>query len=212
MRAPAKWPLGAVLIVALFSATFVRAGEVVDAQPRMDGGWLVLDLQLGALLDARTRSTIESGLPGSCLLEIELVDHDGEVSSVRRLERSLEVDLWEDLVRMLEQGRETQFASLAAADSAWAIWSSIPLAPESALDKRSSYSLRIAVEVRPLGSEERDRVSRWVSQSDRDGRRDMSIDMGGLVRRFFGSSDDEDVAAWRGPQFTIEQLKTEARK
>ena len=123
----------AVLAVALMSVTVSRAGEVVDAQVRKEAGWLVADLQLAELLDERTLSTVESGLPGSCLLEVELRDDRSDVRIVRRLERTLEVDLWEDVVRMIESGRELAFASIAEADSAWSDWSSLRIAQWSTL-------------------------------------------------------------------------------
>ena len=50
--------------VALSSVPVTRAGDVVAAPVRHAGDWLVVDLQLVDLLDERTRSTVESGLPG----------------------------------------------------------------------------------------------------------------------------------------------------
>ena len=173
----------------------------------VEEGWLVVDLQLGDLLDDRTRSTVESGLPGSCLIEVELRDAGADYSVTRRLERSLEVDLWEDVVRMIENGRELVFASIAEADSAWSRWSSLRVAQWATLSADREYHLRVAVHVQPLGAEERERVSRWVSAGDRGDRRDVSIDMGGLVRRFFGSGDDGgEVEVWRGPAFRLETI------
>lgn len=197
----------AVLAVALMSVTVSRAGEVVDAQVRQESGWLVADLQLADLLDERTLSTVESGLPGSCLLEVELRDDESDFRVVRRLERTLEVDLWEDVVRMIEAGRELAFASIAEADSAWSNWSSVRIAQWSTLPGDRTWHLRVAVHVQPLGAEERERVSKWVSAGDRGDRRDVSIDMGGLVRRFFGSGEDlGQVEVWRGPTFRLEAI------
>ncbi|RKZ13338.1 hypothetical protein DRQ53_13495 [bacterium] len=197
----------AVLAVALMSVTVSRAGEVTSADVRREGDWLVVDLQLADLLDERTRSTVESGLPGSCLLEIELRDERGKYSTTRRLERSLEVDLWEDVVRMIESSHELVFRSLAEADSAWSNWSSLRLAQWSSLPQGRTYHLRIGVHVQPLGAEERERVSRWVSAGDRGDRRDVSIDVGGLMRRFFGSGGDiGEVQVWSGPKFQLDSI------
>ena len=201
------------LVLALISGNAARAGHVVDAQVRHEGDWLVVDLRLADLLDPRTRSTVESGLPGSCLLEIELRDEDAEFAMTRRLERSLEVDLWEDVVRLIEDGRELVFRSLAEADSAWSTWSSLRMARWSTLPQDRHYHLQISVHVEPLGAEERERVSRWVSRSEHNDRRDYSIDMGGLVRRFFGSAEeDRDVNLWRGPPFTLEAIPVTGRE
>ena len=198
----------AVLTVALSSVTVVRAGEVADVVVRHESDWLVVDLQLTDLLDARTRSTIESGLPGSCLLEIELRDDRADFAVTRRLERSLEVDLWDNVVRLIESGRELVFVSLAEADSAWSTWSSLRIAQWSSLSRGGSYQLQVSIHVQPLGAEERERVSQWVSESGRGDRTDVSIDMGGLVRRFFGKrEDDSGVDVWRGPVFTLDSVE-----
>jgi hypothetical protein len=198
----------AVLAVALSSVTVSRAGEVVDAQVRHEDDWLVVDLQLADLLDDRTRSTVESGLPGSCLLEIELRDDRSDFRASRRLERSLEVDLWEDVVRVVEAGRALAYGSIAEADSAWSDWRSLRIARWSTLPGGRAWQLRIAVHVQPLGAEERERVSRWVSAGDRGDRRDVSIDVGGLMRRFFGSGEDaREVDVWRGPTFRLESVE-----
>ena len=197
-----------LILLALLGAGISRAGEVVDAQLRREADWLVVDLQLAELLDERTRSTVESGLPGSCLLEIELLDDRGELQASRRLERSLEVDLWDDLVRLIDPSQVIVYASIAEADSAWSRWSSLRLVRWSSLAGGRDYHLEIAVHVQPLGAEERERVSEWVSASGTGDRRDVSIDMGGLVRRFFGSGDETgDVEIWRGPRFRIESVE-----
>lgn len=208
MRAWRTLSLCALLSATLFG--LAPGTEVVEANARRESGWLVVDLRLAELLDARTLSTIESGLPGSCLLEVELRDARDGVVALRRFERSLEVDLWEDVVRMIEAGEETVFASIAEADSAWSRWSAMRIAPATLLSTEARYELRISVHVQPLGSEERERVSRWVSQSERDDRRDLSIDMGGLVRRFFGSPDtEEDVRSWTSAPFTLATLESQ---
>jgi len=195
-----------VLVLGLTCVGAADAGQVIEAEVRHEGEWLVVDLQLAELLDARTLSTVESGLPGSCLLEVELREQNADAIVIRRLERSLELDLWEDVVRLIEDGREFVFNSIAEADSAWSAWPSVRLAQWASLAQDRTYQLRVAVHVQPLGSEERERVSRWVSESERNDRRDFSIDMGGLVRRFFGSGDDE-VDVWRGRPFTLETVR-----
>jgi len=198
--------LACLLILGLTCVGVAGAGQVTEAEVRHEGEWLVLDLQLAELLDASALSTVESGLPGSCLIEVELRDQSSDVIVIRRLERSLELDLWEDVVRLIEDGRELVFNSIAEADSAWSTWPARRMVQWASLSQDRTYHLRVAVHVQPLGSEERERVSRWVSESERNDRRDFSIDMGGLVRRFFGSGEDE-VDVWRGQPFTLETVR-----
>jgi hypothetical protein len=111
---------------------------------------------------------------------------------------------------MIEAGRAFAFPSIAEADSAWSNWSSVRIARWSTLPDGREWHLRVAVHVQPLGAEERERVSKWVSAGDRGDRRDVSIDMGGLVRRFFGSGEDlGQVEVWQGPAFRLESVGRE---
>jgi hypothetical protein len=198
-----------LLLAALgaFGSTKALAGDVLEARPVRSGSWLVVDLRTVDLLDARTRSTVESGLPGTCLLQIELRDDRGAVTARRLVERSLEFDLWENVVRLIEGTQERVFATLAAADSSWSRFEALRLAPWSQLLPQRNYHLRVRLDVVPLGAEERQRVSQWVSRSERGDRRELSLDVGGLVARFLGGSDAEaDATVWRGPDFRLDAV------
>lgn len=182
-----------------------QAGRVVEAQPHRADGWLRVDLWTADLLDPRTRSTVESGLPGSCHVRLELRTDDGEVVVRRAIERVLEFDLWEGVARVRGGGLDAAFSTLAAADSAWARFASIPLLPWSRVDADRRHRLFVHVEVESFGTEEAERVSRYVSESERGDRTELSFDLGGLVRRFVGAGDDEgDV--WRSESFVPRAL------
>lgn len=196
-----------LMALAALGAARSRAGEVIDARPARSGSWLVVDLRTADLLDDRTRSTVESGLPGTCLLQVELRDERGELTARRLVERSLEFDLWEDVVRMIEGTREQVFDSLAAADSSWSHFDGLHLAPWSRLSPNQKYHLRVRLDVVPLGAEERQRVSQWVSRSESGDRRELSIDVGGLVARFLGGGKDgADATVWRGEEFQTDSI------
>lgn len=188
-----------------FDATLAHAAKVVSAIPRREDGWLVVDVRAAELLDERTRSTVESGLPGSCVLLVELLDSADVVAASRAIERSLAFDLWEDVVRLSEGTQERVFHAMAAADSAWARFDAVRMKPWSALNSGATYRLHVRVHVQPLGSEERERVSRWVSQTEAGERREFAIDVGGLVRRFMsGDTESGDASVWKGPPFTLQ--------
>lgn len=197
-----------ILPFFLFEVAATFAASVVDAIPRRSGAWLVVDVITQDLLDERTRSTVESGLPGSCVLHVELQDRDGAISFARTVERSLVFDLWEDVARLTEGARERVFPLLAVADSAWARFDAIPLAPWTSLASQTTYRLRVHLSVQPLGQEERERVSRWVTRSEQDERRAFAVDLGGLVRRFVGGAAREETSpVWIGPPFALDQVR-----
>lgn len=181
------------------------AARVQSATPRHDDGWLVVDVRTSELLDERTRSTVESGLPGSCVLLVELREGSDTVAATRAIERSLAFDLWENVVRLLEGKQERVFASMAAADSAWSRFDAVRLKPWNTLEIGATYRIQVRVHVQPLGAEERERVSQWVSQSSEGERREFAIDVGGLVKRFMGgSSSGSDASVWESDPFTLQ--------
>ena len=195
-----------VLLVALpLLVDVASAARVVSATPRRVDGWLVVDVHAVDLLDERTRSTVESGLPGSCVLLVELRDSADAVAATHAIERSLALDLWENVVRLTEGGSERVFTALDTADSAWSRFDAVRLRRWGSLNSGATYQLHVSVHVQPLGSEERERVSRWVSQSDEGERREFAIDVGGLVRRFVkGSSSESDASVWKSAPFTLQ--------
>lgn len=197
----ALWTLVVLLAVP------VRAGRVLDARPHRDDGWLSVSVRTDRLLDARTRSTVESGLPGSARLLLELRDTSNEVAARRAIERVLEFDLWEGVARVRDGLDETIYPSIAAADSAWARFPAIRLVPFDRVDADEGYRVLIRIEVESFGNEERERVSRYVSESERGDRRELAFDLGGLVGRLVGSGKDEGDAVWQSPVFRPADLE-----
>ncbi|NBC95834.1 MAG: hypothetical protein GVY27_05715, partial [Deinococcus-Thermus bacterium] len=114
MRPPLRTTLA--LAVWLLAATPVTAGRVVEVEPYRADGWLYVDVHTADLLDPRTRSTVESGLPGHCRLRLELRDPRDQVAVRRVVERVLEFDLWEDVARVRQASDARAFRSIDAAD------------------------------------------------------------------------------------------------
>jgi len=200
----------ALLTALILAATSVHAGRVLEARPHRDDGWLAVTIRTDRLLDERTRSTVESGLPGSARLLLELRDQDDAIAARRAIERVLEFDLWEDVARVREGLDESVFPSIDAADSAWTRFNSIRLLPASEIDADQTYRVLIRIEVESFGTEERERVRRWVSESERGDRRELAFDLGELFGRLASDADNEiwqaldfrpaELAGWESPQ------------
>ena len=198
----------AALAALLVLATPVRAGRVVDVHPHRADGWIAVTVRTDDLLDARTRSTVESGLPGNARLLLELRDEADEVLARRAIERVLEFDLWEGVARVREATRERSFASIDAADSAWATFRSVPLVRFDRVDPRRDVRVLVRVEVESFGAAERERVSRYVSESARGERKELTFDLGGLVGRLVGAGDAGGEDVWTGEAFRPAALDT----
>lgn len=191
------------LAVWLLAATPVTAGRVVEVEPYRADGWLYVDVHTADLLDPRTRSTVESGLPGHCRLRLELRDPRDEVAVRRVVERVLEFDLWEDVARVRQGSGARAFRSIDTADSAWSRFTGLRLLPWERVDADGRYRLLVQVRVEPFGPEERERVSAYVSESERGDRRELAFDLGGLVGRLVGRGGGEEDGApvWTSPPF-----------
>jgi hypothetical protein len=186
-----------------------NAAEIVELRSWRDGAWLVADVRAVAVLDERTRSTIESGLPGTLGLFVILEEEGVGTVAQRVVQRSLELDLWGGTALLREGEREHSFYGLAAADSAWSRFDSLKLVRWAELAPDRRYRVSVGLRVRPLGAEDRERVSRWVSRREDGGRRDVSLDVGGLLRHFMGraaADDDRDAVRDRTEFFRLADL------
>ena len=125
----------------LLLALPVGAAEIRSLLPGATDGWLSFSLSARDLLDPRTTSTIESGLPGNCIYQVSLVDAEGDVLEHRFYNFTLRFDVWEELYRLDGPGGERVFASLAAADSAWAHPVGLKLVPLSSLKAQEAILL-----------------------------------------------------------------------
>lgn len=209
MRPPLRTALA--LTVWLLAASPVTAGRVVEVEPYRADGWLHVDVHTADLLDPRTRSTVESGLPGHCRLRLELRDARDEVAVRRVIERVLAFDLWEGIARVREGASERAFRSIDAADSAWSHFAGLRLLPWERVDLDGRYRLHVQVRVEPFGPEERERVSEYVSENERGDRRELAFDLGGLVGRLVGrGGTDDDAPVWTSPPFRPASLPERA--
>lgn len=197
-----------VALVFVFGApTEARAeGRILRLQALRVGDWLSVDLIGSDLLDPRTRSTIEAGLPGSCDLHLVLEREGQGVVAQRRLRRELELDLWEGRVWLRGDESERSFGSLAAADSAWSRFEGIRLRLWRDLTPGGRYRVLARLEVSPLGPDHRREVSRWVSRREDEDRHETSLDLGGLLRYFAGDADEDSRLVARTEYLRVEEL------
>ena len=201
-----RWslPLG----LALLAAPAFGQGRVTELLLFRMGESLRADVRAQDLLDERTTQTIESGLPGSCVYLLRLEDRSGRLVAERYVERSLRFDVWENRYD-LESAEETlALPTLAAADSVISRLANCDLGPLSRLRPEEEYQLTLQIAVRPLGPEDRERFSRYVSRNSAGGGEDVALDLSGL----FGHATEEtgssrQVIARSSPFFRAGDLR-----
>jgi hypothetical protein len=109
-----------LLLMILGVATMATADDRVTLlRPFPQNDRLFVELQAAELLNDRTASTIDSGLPGSCVYHIQIVDSDDHTLAERIVDLTLRLDLWENVYLLDDPAGTTTLTSLAAADSAW---------------------------------------------------------------------------------------------
>ena len=201
-----------LVLTALVAATAALAQDgsaaVVDASVHGRDGWLHADVRLRDVLDARTASTVDSGLSGVCAYEVRVIDPDGREVAWQAWALHLEHDLWED--RYLVRGREGEWTlpSLAAMDSLCSTIEDLRLVPLSRLDIDVEYRLTVKVEVQPLAAEDRDRLSRYVSRRDNRNREELDFDLGNLFGSLFtGGGGRRTSLAYTGSAFRPRALE-----
>jgi hypothetical protein len=172
-----RWffPLG----LAFLAAPAFGQGSVTALLLFRTGESLRADVRANDLLDERTRETIESGLPGSCVYLLRLEDRSGRLVAERFVERSLRFDVWESRY-LLEDAEETlALPTLAAADSAVSRLASCDLCPLSRLRSEEEYQLLLQIAVGPLAIDDRERLFGYASRNSSGGE-EVDLDLIGL--------------------------------
>jgi hypothetical protein len=201
-----------IVLSLLLAATAVTAAEndasVVAAEVHARGDWLHASVAFADLLDLRTASTIDSGLSGVCAYEISVLGPGDAALGRRTWTLRLDHDLWEDLYTVTGPDSAIVVSGLAAMDSVCSRIDSVPLLPLSRLEPGVEYRLAVVVEVLPLGTEDQDRLSQYISRRGGGTREELDLDLGSLFGRLFkGGRAGRTSVSHRGPTFRSATLE-----
>lgn len=201
--------LGIPFCAVLFSAGLARgAGQVTDLSLFRAEGWLRASVRARDLLDDRTRSTIQSGLPGTCIYQILVQDEAGRPVAEQYIELTLRYDLWENVYILEDVAGPHPFRTLASADSALSHRPDCGLASITSLQSSASYRVLVRVAVRPLAPEDRRRLSKYVSRTSGGGREEVAFDLSGVFKHILGEKErSRPVIEHIGPLFRIDAIK-----
>lgn len=200
----------AVVTIGLLAARPTAAaavGQITELRLFRSGGALHAEVRSRDLLDERTRSTIESGLPGTGLYLFRVEDRAGRAVAEIVVERTLRFDLWEN--RFLLEGEEATRAlqSSAEADSAFSHLADCVLGPLHRLQPGTEYRVVVQIAVRPLAPEDRRRLSRYVSRTSGGGGEEVALDLSVVFGRILGEkSKARPSVQHTGPYFRVDEL------
>ncbi len=199
-----------LLVAGLLLAASGAFGSaaVTDLRAHRRNGQLRLELHAVELMDERTASTIDSGLPGTCVYYISLLDSEDKIQSERLAEFHLRLDLWENSYQLNCPNGLHSFVSLAAADSAWSHLPDLDICETAALDPLADYHFQVRISVQPLAPKDQDRLSRYVTESGSGKREELALDLGALFGRLLkGSRGGRDETRFTSGSFRIGDLE-----
>lgn len=182
-------------------------GQVTDLRPFRSGGSLCVEIRARDLLDERTRLTVESGLPGTCLYLLRVEDRGGRAVLERFVERTLRFDLWENRFLLEDERGARALPSRAAADSAFSHLADCALGPLTRLHAGQEYRVVVQIAVRPLAPEDRRRLSGYISRTSGGGGEEVALDLSVVFRGILGGkARSKPSAQHAGPFFRVDEL------
>ena len=204
----------AIVVVAALAITLACSlayggpgGPATDLRLFRAGGWLHAEVRARDLLDERTRLTIESGLPGTCLFQVRVEDRSGRTIEERYVERTLRFDLWENRYLLEGDGEPIALPTREEADSAFSHVADCRLAALTRLSPSGEYRVVVQIAVRPLAPEDRQRLSRYVSRTSGGGGEEVALDLGVVFGRILGEkSSSRPTVRHAGPYFRVETV------
>ncbi len=170
-------------------------------------GWVLLNLRARELLDTKITSTIESGLPGTCVYRVVLRERAGPTVVQRLMEFSLRLDLWEELYILETPARSRTFASLEEADAAWSRLHELRLFPTAELRASATYEVAVEVIVRPLAAADRARVAEFVRQTSSGDTQEFALDVGSVLSRLLGGDRQSSATPMASVTFVVGELE-----
>ncbi len=202
------WRLFLVVSAIVITSVVHGAGTVEHLRPFRHQGRLFVEVLATDLLDARTASTIDSGLPGTCVYHIRIEDDQQVLVAERYLDLSLRFDLWENEYLLDGPTGQVSFTSLAAADSAWSHLPGVDLCLVDRLGPDRRYRVQVQIAVQPLAPEDRARLSRYVSSNSGRNREELALDLGALFGQLLGKGSAEQAPTRTvGPFFRRRDLE-----
>jgi len=197
-----------ILVAIVITSVVSGAGTVEQLRPFRHQGRLFVEIKASDMLDRHTASTIDSGLPGTCVYHILIEDANQALVAERYLDLNLRLDLWENQYLLDGPTGLISFNSLAAADSAWSHLPGVDLCDIEQLAPDQSYRIQVQIAVKPLAPEDQARLSHYVSNNSGRNREELALNLGALFGQLLGSRNSDQTQTNRvGPFFIRQELE-----
>jgi hypothetical protein len=176
--------------------------RIEQVEPGWNDSLLVCTVRIRGVPTPPVRETLESGLPSALVFSFTLFRLDGEEIGTTIADISIEPDLWEGIYRMRTPLFDAQAATMDELAEMLRTVGPLPVSrlanlPASFRGERL-LRLRARLAIHPLAPAQAERVhalfTGGAEQDDPD-RREISVGIGALIRRFLGRESTEDWAA-----------------
>jgi hypothetical protein len=187
--------LAVTAILLAISPAVTRAEiRILEVEASRLDTMLVCHVVTRGLPDAKSKDTLESGLPSALVLALTLLDAKGHERGTLRTEVRIEPDLWEGILVVRSPFRDVKATTIEDVAAILADLGPLPVAPLRFLDPGLAARVRVKLAVHPLARTEIDRMHALIAgdvPQREDERKEVSVGLGALVRYFLGRSPEE---------------------
>ena len=214
MSGAGAWMRGVLALAALVVASGARGDtrepfRIVKVEAARNDSVLVCSVRSHGLPPPESRSTLESGLPSSLVIDLAVVATSGDEILGRRTEIRLEPDLWEGLFHVRTPFIDHRCESMDALTDRLRLLGPFPLATLVSLRTIEAEDIRIRarVAVHALAPDEKRGLVSLFRDEDGVGRRESSAGIGRLFRFFLGRDENEPwVSEAHSAPFSLDRL------
>jgi hypothetical protein len=201
---PPSWTAAlGVLCVAAAAPAGAAAREreavrITGVHPARADTAIVCMIGTAGVPDARSRETLQSGLPSALVYGLSLVDRRGKELGVVRAEIRIEPNLWEEHFVVRTPFGALRVDSLPEVEALLSNLGPFPLRSLRGLAPDRMFRIRARVAVHPIAPSEIHRVREIFAgeaRSDDPDRREVAVGLDSLIRLFLGRGPSEDWAA-----------------
>lgn len=210
MKFPSKTFFSIVIVLNLTAG--VLFGQITRVQPFVQNDRLQFDVSWKNFFNKEITGTILSGLPMDMSLHWILNDEKGEIISGERAIK-IHYDVWDEIFSLQSNGAEKKFTSLDSLQTYMGLIRSIDITNTASLRHDRSYSIRLRVLIKQIGSEQDRTFWDWLNDTEESSLNENSgkefhFSLSGLLQLFFGSgrSSSQKSGWFNSHRFKLSEL------
>lgn len=204
------------LLVLAFGPGAAQGVEVGGANVARSGEWLTTTLRVEDALVGRIAQSLDRGMPVTVVVRVDIWQDrtgwfDRLVGEQTVMLRAFRNAWSEDFTLRRDPDGERMIPDLAALEGEIARPMRVHVVPMARLARGERYYAIVQVAVKPLTVEDLETVEKWLSGEAKRSGKPGPGSIAKLPRYLVGvlanlSGFGDEVARWRGPRFTPDQL------